>query len=47
MHVGAYKIALVVKNPPANTGDPKDRGLSVESGRSPVVGSDNYPSIIS
>ena len=32
---------LVVKNPPANTGDTRDEGLIPESGRSLGVGSGN------
>ena len=31
----ASQVALVVKNPPANTGDTKDMGFIPESGRSP------------
>ena len=39
-------MALVVKNPPTNTGDVRDMGLIPRSGRSPGGGLDNplqYP----
>ena len=35
---GASQVALVVKNPPANTGSIRDSGLIPESGRSPERG---------
>ena len=34
-------MALVVKNPPVNTGDARDAGSIPGSGRSPGVGSGN------
>jgi len=34
-------VALVVKNPPVNTGDARDAGLISGSGRSPGVGNGN------
>ena len=34
-------MALVVKNPPANTGDPRDTGSILGLGRSPGVGNGN------
>jgi len=34
-------VALVVKNPPANSGDVRDAGLILGSGRSPGGGNDN------
>ena len=38
---GATQVALVVKNPPANTGDVRDTGLIPGSGRSPGRGQGN------
>ena len=38
---GASQMALVVKNPPANTGDTGDVGLIPRLGRSPEVGNGN------
>ena len=35
---GASRVALVVKNPPANAGDTRDTGLIPGSGRSPGLG---------
>ena len=40
---GASQVALVVKNPPANTGDIRDTGLIPELGRSPREGNGNPP----
>ena len=37
----ASQVVLVVKNPPANSGDAKDEGLIPGSGRSPGVGNSN------
>ena len=37
----ASQEVLVVKNPPANSGDAKDEGLIAGSGRSPGVGNSN------
>ena len=37
----ASQVALVVKNPPANTGDIRVMGLIPESGRSPGGGNGN------
>ena len=37
----ASEVALVVKNPPANAGDPRDAGSVPGSGRSPGGGHDN------
>ena len=44
--LGAFLVALVVKNPPANAGDSRDMGLILGSGRSPGGGHGNpfqYP----
>ena len=38
---GASRVALVVKNPPANAGDIRDTGLIPGSGRSPGGGHGN------
>ena len=38
------QVALVVKNPPANTGDVRDEGLISRSGRSPGGGHGNHSS---
>ena len=38
---GAFRVVLVVKNPPASTGDAGDKGLIPESGRSPGEGHGN------
>ena len=38
---GAFQEALVVKNPPANSGDLRDTGLIPGSGRSPGGGQGN------
>ena len=38
---GTSQVALVVKNPPANTGHARDAGLIPGSGRAPRVGSSN------
>ena len=35
------RVALMVKNPPANAGDTRDIGLIPGSGRSPEVGNGN------
>ena len=43
---GAFQEALVVKNPPANSGDLRDTGLIPGLGRSPGAGHNNplqYP----
>ena len=37
----ASQVALVVKNPPANPGDIRDKGLIPGSGRSPREGNGN------
>ena len=37
----ASQFVLVVKNPPANAGDPGDTGAITGSGRSPGIGNDN------
>ena len=37
----ASQVVLVVKNPPANSGDIRDLGLILESGRSPRGGNGN------
>ena len=37
-HLGLNLVALVVKNPHANAGDPRDVGLFLELGRSPGLG---------
>ena len=38
---GASQVALVVKNPPANTGDKRDMGSIPASGKSPEGGHGN------
>ena len=38
--VGASQVVLVVKNPPAKAGDPRDTGLISGLGRSPGEGND-------
>ena len=43
---GISQMVLVVKNPPANSGDLKDAGLILGSGRSPGGGIGNSPSIL-
>ena len=40
----ASQVALVVKNPPANTGDVRDEGLISRSGRFPGGGHGNHSS---
>ena len=37
----ASQVALVVKNPPSNVGDVRDKGSIPGSGRSPGVGNGN------
>ena len=39
--VNASQVALVVKNPPANAGDVRDKGLIPGSGRFPGEGNGN------
>ena len=39
--IQASQVVLVVKNPPANTGDVRVMGLIPESGRSPGEGNGN------
>ena len=39
----ASQVALVVRNPPANAGDVRDKGSVPGSGRSPVAGHGNPP----
>ena len=39
-------MALVVKNPPANTGDPRDVGSIPGLGRSPGIGSGTHSNIL-
>ena len=41
MSLGAFQVALVVKNLPANIGDVKDAGLILGSGRSSEGGHGN------
>ena len=41
MVLGASQVALMVKNPPARAGDPRDVGLISGSKRSPRGGNDN------
>jgi len=36
-----WKVALVVKNPPANAGDTRDMGSAPGSGKSPGEGNGN------
>jgi len=36
-----FQVVLVVKNPPANAGDARDKGSVPESGRSPGGGNGN------
>ena len=38
---GASQVVLVAKNPPANAGDIRDKGLAPGSGRSPGEGHGN------
>ena len=38
IHIWASQVALVVKNPPANAGDRRDKGSFPGSGRSPGEG---------
>ena len=40
-HLGASRVALVVKNPPANAGDLRDANLILGLGRSPGEGHSN------
>ena len=37
-YIQAFQLALVVQNPPANAGDPRDSGSIPGSGRSPGGG---------
>ena len=46
-HYGAFQGALVVKNPPANTGDVRSTGSIPGLGTSPGVGNGNHSSILS
>ena len=41
MIIGAFQVALVVKNAPANAGDLTDAGLIPRSGRFPGEGNGN------
>ena len=41
MEFRASQMVLVVKNPPANAGDPRDMGSIPGLGRSPGVGNGN------
>ena len=41
MEIGTSQVALVVKNPPANTGDVRDAVLIPGLGRSPAGGNGN------
>ena len=41
MYVWASQLVLVVKNPPPNAGDARDKGSIPGSGRSPEGGHDN------
>jgi len=43
---GASQVALVVKNPPANTGDIRNMGSFPGSGRSPEEGMATHSSIL-
>ena len=43
LFIDFYKVELVVKNPPATTGDIRDVGLIPGSGRSPGGGRGNPP----
>ena len=40
-HIFSFPDGAVVKNPPANAGDARDRALIPESGRFPGVGNGN------
>ena len=42
-HIGASQVALVVNNPPANTGDIRDASVIPGFGRSPGGGHGNHP----
>ena len=44
--IGAFQVVLVVKNPPANTGDIRDAGLIPGSGRSFGEGNGNPSRIL-
>ena len=44
--MGAFHVALVVKNPPANAGDVRDSGSITGSGRSPGGGHETHSSIL-
>ena len=45
MSYGEFIVAIVVKNPPANTADIRDKGLILGSGRSPGGGHATHSSI--
>ena len=45
-HLRAYQVALVVRNPPANSGNARDAGLIPGLGRSPGVEMTTHPSIL-
>ena len=45
MSYGEFTVAIVVKNPPANAGDIRDKGLILRSGRSPGGGHAIHSSI--
>jgi len=45
MSYGEFTVAIVVKNPPANAGDIRDKGLILGSGRSPGGGHATHSSI--
>ena len=44
--LGASQMVLVVKNPPANTGDMRDAGSILGLGRSPGGGNGNHSGIL-
>ena len=46
-HYGVSQVALVVVNPPVNTGDVRNTCLAPGLGRSPGVGNGNHCSILS
>ena len=41
MEIKTFQVVLVLKNPPASSGDTRDAGLTPGSGRSPGVGNGN------
>ena len=44
-HIRASQVAVMIKNPPANAGDPRDKGSIPGSGRSPGEDIETHTSI--